>query len=53
MRRSKLAAAISLDSRKNRYEAADVDEAIDFINYYCSEMQRNQGFERWGPLTRR
>ncbi len=51
MRRRKyeLAAAISLDNGKNRYEAvADVDEAIDFINYYCSEMRRNQGFERVG-----
>ena len=51
MRRRKyeLAAAITLDNGKNRYEAmADVDEAIDFITYYCSEMRRNDGFERAG-----
>jgi 1-pyrroline-5-carboxylate dehydrogenase len=49
MRRNKyeLAAAITLDNGKNRYEAmADVDEAVDFIGYYCSEMRRNHGFER-------
>ncbi len=47
MRRKKyeLAAAISLDNGKNRYEAiADVDEAIDFILYYCHEIRRNDGF---------
>ncbi|MBI0584238.1 MAG: aldehyde dehydrogenase family protein [Methanomassiliicoccus sp.] len=49
MRRSKyeLAAAITLDNGKNRYEAmADVDEALDFIAYYCGEMRRSNGFER-------
>lgn len=49
MRRRKydLAAAITLDNGKNRFEAmADVDEALDFIEYYCSEMRRNNGFER-------
>ncbi|MDW5562520.1 MAG: aldehyde dehydrogenase family protein [Methanomassiliicoccus sp.] len=49
MRRTKyeLAAAITLDNGKNRYEAmADVDEALDFIEYYCSEVRRNNGFER-------
>ena len=51
MRRRKyeLAAAITLDNGKNRYEAmADVDEALDFIEYYCSEMRSNNGFERIG-----
>jgi 1-pyrroline-5-carboxylate dehydrogenase len=51
MRRNKydLAAAITLDNGKNRYEAmADVDEALDFIEYYCSEVRRNNGFERTG-----
>lgn len=51
MRRNKyeLAAAITLDNGKNRFEAmADVDEALDFIEYYCSEMRRNNGFERAG-----
>ena len=49
MRRQKyeLAAAVTLDNGKNRYEAmADVDEAVDFIDYYCSEMRRHHGFER-------
>lgn len=49
MRRQKyaLAAAITLDNGKNRHEAiGDVDEAIDFIEYYCSEMRRTDGFQR-------
>lgn len=49
IRRNKyeLAAAITLDNGKNRFEAmADVDEALDFIEYYCSEMRRNNGYER-------
>lgn len=47
MRRDKftLAAAITIDNGKNRYEAiADVDEAIDFIEYYCLEMEKNEGY---------
>ncbi len=48
-RKYELAAAITLDNGKNRYEAmADVDEAIDFISFYCAEMRRHHGFERWG-----
>ena len=40
-----LAAAVTLDNGKNRYEAiADVDEAIDFLNFYSEEMRRNHGF---------
>jgi len=49
MRRQKymVAAAITLDNGKNRYEAvADVDEGIDFLDYYCAEMRRNDGYER-------
>ncbi len=49
LRRQKyeLAAAITLDNGKNRFEAmADVDEAIDFIDYYCSEMRRHNGYVR-------
>lgn len=49
LRRQKyeLAAAITLDNGKNRHEAmADVDEAIDFIDFYCSEMRRHNGFVR-------
>ncbi|MDH7508625.1 MAG: aldehyde dehydrogenase family protein [Methanomassiliicoccales archaeon] len=40
-----LAAAVTLDNGKNRYEAvADVDEAIDFIEFYCDQMVRHDGF---------
>jgi 1-pyrroline-5-carboxylate dehydrogenase len=49
MRKEKydLAAAITLDNGKNRYEAmADVDEAIDFLEFYCGEMRIHYGFER-------
>ncbi|MDQ3838128.1 MAG: aldehyde dehydrogenase family protein [Thermoproteota archaeon] len=44
-RKFELAAWISYENGKNRYEAiADVDEAIDFIKYYSDEMERNNGF---------
>ena len=40
-----LAAWLSYENGKNRYESiADLDEAIDFIYYYCDEMKRNNGF---------
>jgi len=43
-RKFELAAWISYENGKNRYEAiADVDEAIDFIRYYSEEMERNDG----------
>ncbi|MEE9237780.1 MAG: aldehyde dehydrogenase family protein [Thermoplasmata archaeon] len=35
------------ENGKNRLEAmADVDEAIDFIHWYCSEVERNEGFDQ-------
>src|SRR5919204_2710264 len=44
-RKFELAAWVSYENGKNRYEAiADVDEAIDFIRYYSEEMERNNGF---------
>src|SRR5215208_4713154 len=44
-RKFELAAWISYENGKNRYEAiADVDEAIDFIRYYSEVIQRNDGF---------
>lgn len=44
-RKFELAAWLSFENGKNRYEAiADVDEAIDFINYYIDEMISNRGF---------
>lgn len=45
-RKFELAVLLTLENGKNRYEAvADVDEAIDFINYYCFEMKMNNGFK--------
>ncbi|MEM0449588.1 MAG: aldehyde dehydrogenase family protein [Methanomassiliicoccales archaeon] len=45
-----LAAALTLDNGKNRFEAlADVDEAIDFMSYYCNQMRLNDGFEKLLP----
>jgi len=45
-RKFELAALLTLENGKNRYEAvADVDEAIDFINYYCFVMKMNNGFK--------
>jgi 1-pyrroline-5-carboxylate dehydrogenase len=44
-RKFELAAWLSFENGKNRYEAiADVDEGIDFINYYNEEMILNRGF---------
>jgi len=40
-----LAALLTFENGKNRYESiADIDEAIDFINYYCSDMINNDGY---------
>ncbi|MGB9954729.1 aldehyde dehydrogenase family protein (plasmid) [Haloarcula marismortui] len=45
-RKYELAAALSLENGKNRTEAmADVDEAIDFIDFYSSELERADGYE--------
>src|SRR5687767_3768320 len=45
-RKFELAAWVSYENGKNRYEAiADIDEAIDFLRYYSEEMERNKGFE--------
>src|SRR5919199_5558528 len=45
-RKFELAACISYENGKNRYEAiADIDDAIDFLRYYSEEMERNNGFE--------
>lgn len=44
-RKFELAAWVSYENGKNRYEAiGDVDEAIDFVRYYAEEMERNAGF---------
>ncbi len=40
-----LAASLSFENGKNRYEAiGDVDEAIDFMRYYAEQMELNNGF---------
>jgi 1-pyrroline-5-carboxylate dehydrogenase len=45
-RKFELAAWVSYENGKNRYEAiADIDEAIDFLRYYSEEMEKNSGFE--------
>jgi len=45
-RKYELAATISLENGKNRTEAmADVDEAIDFLDFYSSEFKRSNGHE--------
>ena len=44
-RKHELAAMVTLENGKNRYEAmADVDEAIDFLRYYSSQMRENKGY---------
>jgi 1-pyrroline-5-carboxylate dehydrogenase len=45
-RKFELAAWISFENGKNRYEAiGDVDEAVDFIRYYSEEVETHNGFE--------
>lgn len=45
-RKYELAATLSLENGKNRTEAmADVDEAIDFLDFYSSEFERSNGYE--------
>jgi 1-pyrroline-5-carboxylate dehydrogenase len=45
-RKFELAAWVSYENGKNRYEAiGDVDEAIDFVRYYAEEVERNNDFE--------
>jgi len=46
MEKYQLAAALTLDNGKNRYEAiADIDEAIDFMKYYANQMRLRDGYE--------
>ncbi len=47
-----IGAILSIENGKTRYESmGEVDEAIDFINYYCIEMERNKGFLRKSLLA--
>ncbi|GAA0307451.1 aldehyde dehydrogenase family protein [Halarchaeum salinum] len=45
-RKFELAATISIENGKNRTEAmADVDEAIDFLEFYAREFERSDGYD--------
>jgi len=49
-RKHELAAIVTLENGKNRYEAmADVDEAIDFLRYYSYQMKVNDGYSHDMP----
>jgi len=49
-RKYELAAAVTLDNGKNRYEAlADVDGAIDFLRYYAMLMGEYHGYDMETP----
>ncbi|ABP94544.1 MULTISPECIES: L-glutamate gamma-semialdehyde dehydrogenase [Metallosphaera] len=42
-----LAATITFENGKNRYEAvAEVDETIDYFNYYAQLLEENRGYTR-------
>lgn len=44
-RKFDLAALMSFENGKNRYEAAgDIDETIDFMRFYALQLEKNQGF---------
>ncbi len=50
-RKFSIGAILSMENGKTRYESiGEVDEAIDFLNYYCDEMERNRGFIRRSKL---
>lgn len=45
-RKYKFAATLSLENGKNRTEAmADIDEAIDFLEFYSQEFTRSNGYQ--------
>lgn len=47
-----IAAILSIENGKTRYESVgEVDEAIDFLNYYSLEMERNKGYSRRAKLA--
>jgi len=42
-----LAAILSIENGKTRYESiGEVDEAIDFLNYYSLDLEKNKGYLR-------
>ncbi len=47
-----LSAILSYENGKSRYESVgEVDEAIDFMNYYACEIEANKGFSRRTQLA--
>jgi 1-pyrroline-5-carboxylate dehydrogenase len=54
-RRNELAALMTLEVGKNRYEAlADAEESADLIRYYAQQMEEASGFDRpMGKLSPR
>lgn len=47
-----VAAILGIENGKSRYESiGEVDEAIDFMNYYADEVERNKGYSRKTKLT--
>ena len=43
----RVAAILSIENGKTRYESiGEVDEAIDFLNYYSLELEKNKGYVR-------
>ena len=43
----RVAAILSIENGKTRYESiGEVDEAIDFLNYYSLELEKNKGYIR-------
>ncbi|MGC8676166.1 MAG: aldehyde dehydrogenase family protein [Candidatus Micrarchaeia archaeon] len=46
-RKFEIAAVLSIENGKSRYESVgEVDEAIDFLNYYSQEYEKNKGYSR-------
>lgn len=50
-RKFDVAAVLSMENGKTRYESiGEVDEAIDFMNYYALDFERNKGYIRKGVI---
>lgn len=47
-----LGAILSIENGKTRYESVgEVDEAIDFLNYYAQDLENNKGYLRKTKLS--
>ncbi len=43
----RIGAILSIENGKTRYESiGEVDEAIDFLNYYANDLEKNKGYVR-------